>query len=140
MWRILSGEPYNSLLQNRGPIIKPLSTRHFYTIACGEKGIIGPDTPPTGVIFGDGTFLRIFEKWSTRDNKLLEYSYHYQIPCGLSIRYDKDSKNASPAHPEHHVQTNGVGTGIRLPTGEIRCEEVLQLIFEQFVMPKLPQR
>ncbi len=123
------------MLKDRNPIIKPEDRRTFYTVSCGAKGIIEPDTPPTGVIFGDGSFLRIFEKWSTRDGNLLTYSYHYQIPYGLSIRYEKDSENASAAHPEHHLQTSGVGRDIRLPTGAIRCEEVLQMIFEQFVGP-----
>ena len=134
--RVLSREPYNGLLKNRSPIIKPKDRRAFYAVSCGAKGIIEPDTPPTGAIFNDGSFLRIFEKWSTRDGGLLTYSYHYQIPHGLSIRYDKDPENASPAHPEHHLQTSGVGRDIKLPTGEILCEEVLRMIFEQFVGPK----
>lgn len=134
--RIISSGSYNSLLKYPDPIIKPVDTRRFYTVACGAKGIITADSPPTGVIFSDGTFLRIFEKWSTRDDKLLTYSYHYQIPYGISIRYDKDSENVSESHPEHHLQSSGIGEKIRLPTGEVRCEEVLQMIFEQFVMPK----
>lgn len=134
--RIISSEPYNSLLKYPDPIIKPDDRRRFYTVACGEKGIIKPDTPPMGVVFSDGTFLRIFEKWSTRDDRLLTYSYHYQIPYGISIRYDKDSENASDSHPEHHLQSSGIGEKIRLPTGEVRCEEVLRMIFEQFLIPK----
>jgi hypothetical protein len=72
----MSSEPYNSLLKHRYAEIKPVESKTFYTISCGEKGIIKPDTPPTGVVFKDGSFLRIFEKWSAGTNSLLEYSYH----------------------------------------------------------------
>jgi len=81
----MGSEPYNSLLRDRYADIKPMDARTFYTISCG-KGIIKPHTPPTGVIFSDSSFLRIFEKWAVRDNNLLVYSYHYQIPHGISIR------------------------------------------------------
>ena len=98
--------------------------------------MIGPDTPATGVIFRDGSFLRIFEEWSTRDNSLLAYSYHYQIPYSSSIRYDMDSREASASHPKHYLQTSEFGKNIRMPTGEVTCEEALRMIFEQFVGPK----
>jgi len=65
----------------------------------------------------------------------LEYTHHYQVPHGLSIRYDKGSDNKSPTHPEHHLQTSGVGENIWLPTGEVSCEEILEMIFEQLVGP-----
>lgn len=80
--------------------------------------------------------MRIFEKWSISENELLEYSYNYQVPYGVSIRYDMDTVNASATHTEHHMQISAIGEGIRLPTGMVRCEQVLQLIFEQFVAPK----
>jgi hypothetical protein len=135
LWRVLSAEPYNGLLKNRYAHIKPVDARSFYTISCGDKGIIGPDTPPTGVVFGDGSFLRLYEKWSSRTNTLLEYGYHYQIPHGLSIRYDMDPTAHSPAHPEHHIQTSAIGGDIRLPSGPVTCEAVLTMIFEQFLRP-----
>ena len=136
IWRVLSSEPYNSMLKNKDPQIKPDDKRRSYTVACGNKGMIWPDTPATGVIFSDGTFLRIFEEWSTRDNSLLAYSYHYQIPYGSSIRYDMDPRVASARHPKHHLQTSEFGKNIRLPTGEVSCEEILEMIFEQFIRPK----
>jgi len=135
IWSILSSEPYNSLLKDKDPQIKPLDTRKTYTVACGSRGIIKPDTSATGVIFGDGTFLRIFEEWSTRDNSLLMYSYHYQIPNGPSLRYDMDPRAASASHPKYHLQTSEFGDDIRMPTGKVTCEEVLRMIFEQFVGP-----
>ena len=105
-------------------------------VACGKRGIIGPDTPATGVIFRDGTFLRIFEEWSMRDRSLPVYSYHYQVPYGPSLRYDMDPRVAIASHPRHHLQTSEFGDDIRMPTGKVTCEEVLQMIFEQFVGPK----
>jgi len=36
-------------------------------------------------------------------------------------------------HPKHHLQTSALGEGVRLPTGEVSCEQVLELIAEQFV-------
>lgn len=131
----MSNEPYNGLLKNRYAQIKPVDARSFYTISCGDKGIIRPDTPPTGIVFNDGSFLRVFEKWSSDTDTLLEYGYHYQIPHGLSIRYDMDPAVHSPAHPEHHIQTSAIGDDIRLPSGPVRCEAVLTMIFEQFLRP-----
>lgn len=136
MQSVLGSHPYNRLLQGRTALIKPLDTRKSYMIWAGE-GKIGPDSDPIGVIFSDGSFLRLFEKWRTRDDALLEYSYHYQIPQGHSVRYELDSASASPSHPEYHVQTSALGEEYRLPTGYIKGEEILRMIFEQFVGPKM---
>lgn len=133
IWRVLNSEPYNGLLKPRNPQIQPYDGRRFYTVACGKKEMIRADTPATGVVFTNGSFLRIFEKWSTRDDSLLAYSYHYQVPYGSSIRYDLDPEAASARHPRHHLQTSEFGKDIRMPTGEVSCEEVLQMIFEQFI-------
>ena len=135
LFRVLSHGPYNKLLQDRWALIKPDSFPHFYMISAG-KGRIGPETEPTGVIFRDGSFLGFFEKWQTRDNVLLEYRYHYQVPNGVSVRYEMDTERAAPSHPEYHLQTSALGDGYRLPTGRISGEEILQMIFEQFVKPK----
>src|SRR5215211_320431 len=96
---VLGSHPYNRLLQGRTALIKPLDIRKSYVIWAGE-GKIGPDSDPTGVIFSDGSFLRLFEKRRTKDNVLLKYSYHYQIPHGHSVRFELDSQSASPSHPE----------------------------------------
>ena len=133
LWRIMSGEPYNGLLKYRHAVIKPLDAKTFYTISCGDVGIVRPDTPPTGVIFNDDSFLTIFERWSADTNSLLAYSYHYQVPHGLSIRYDMDPAASSAAHPKHHIQTSAIGSGIRMPTGQVTCEAVLTMVFEQFL-------
>jgi hypothetical protein len=130
---LLSAEPYNSKLKYRHAIVRPVDSKTFFTISCGKKGIIKPHTPPTGVVFEDGSFLRIYEKWSVRSNSLLEYNYHYQIPNGLSIRYDMDPSREAPDHPRYHIQTSATGAGIRMPSSEVTCEAVLEMIFEQFL-------
>jgi hypothetical protein len=134
LWRVLRYGPYNKLLRGGWAQIKPEYFRHFYMISAG-KGRIGPETEPTGVIFSDGSFLRLFEKWRTRDNALLEYSYHYQVPNGVSVRYEMDSAAATPDHPEYHLHISELGDECRLPTGRVSGEEILQMIFEQFVGP-----
>ena len=131
---MIGSEPYNGLLKNRYAQIKPVESRTFYTISCGGKGIIKLDSPPTGVVFSNGSFLRIFEKWSTDTDSLLEYSYHYQVPHGLSIRYDMDVAAEAPGHPKCHIQTSATGSGIRMPSGQVSCEAVLEMIFEQFLL------
>lgn len=136
LWRVIGSEPYNSFLRNRYADIKPVDAGPLYIITCGDKGIIKPHTSPTGVIFRDGSYLRIFEKWSVTEDSPLAYSYHYQIPHGTSIRYEKDPKRAATDHPVHHLHISELGKKIRLPTGEVRCEEILQMIFQQFVMPR----
>jgi hypothetical protein len=136
LWRVLSFGPYNKLLRYRTAQIKPESFRNFYMVSAG-KGRIGPESDPTGVIFTDGTFLTLFEKWQTRDGTLLEYSYHYQVPGGVSVRYEMDSARAAPGHPEYHLQTSALGEEYRLPTGRVSGEKILQMIFEQFVGPNM---
>lgn len=110
-----------------------MDSKTFFTISSGKKGIIKPHTSPTGVVFKDDSFLRIYEKWSVETNILLECSYHYQIPNGLSIRYDMDPDKEAPHHPKYHIQTSAIGKGIRMPSNEVVCEVVLEMIFEQFL-------
>ncbi len=129
----LSAEPFNSQLKYRHAVIQPVDSKTFFTISCGEKGIIKPHTSPRGVVFKDDSFLRIYEKWSVEANALLEYNYHYQIPNGLSIRYDMDPVREAPHHPKYHIQTSAIGKGIRMPSNEVMCEAVLEMIFEQFL-------
>jgi hypothetical protein len=134
LWGMMAHEPYNSLLRDRYAVIKPNPAHTFYTISCGRRRTRPEDTTPSGVIFQDDSYLTIFEKWSVADNRILEYEFHYQRSDEAWVRYDLDSDAASASHPKHHLQTNYFDD-IRLPTGEIQCEEVLQMIFEQFVGP-----
>ena|SRR5215211_1431377 len=114
---VLRSHPYNTLLKGRTALIKPLYNRKFYMISAGE-GKIGPDSDPTGVIFTDGSFLRLFEKWRTRDDALLEYSYHSQIPQGHSVgstplKRGQGAHAASTSHfgrLPHHLGISAGGT------------------------------
>ncbi len=117
----------------RHAVVRPVDSKTFFTISYGTKGIIKPHTPPSGVVFKDGSFLRIYEKWWVATNSLLEYSYHYQIPNGLSIRYDMDPAREAPDHPRYHIQTSATRRPIRMPSNEVMCEAVLEMIFEQFL-------
>ncbi len=135
LWGMMAHEPYNRLLKNRYVVIKPTYAQTFYTISCGRRRTSPDDTTPSGVIFRDDSYFTVYEKWSVAGNHPLEYEYYYQRPDGVWIRYDFDPGAASVRHPEHHRQARNLGSEIRLPTGKIKCEEVLQLIFEQFVMP-----
>lgn len=136
LWRMMAQQPYNRLLKYWTADIKPVPATTFYTIACGRRRTRAGDTTPSGVVFRDDSYLTIHERWAVDDNRLLEYEYHYQWSDIAWLRYDMDSDAASEKHPEHHLQTSWLGKEIRLPTREIRCEEVLRLVFEQFVMPK----
>ncbi len=136
LWIMMANEPYNSLLKYRRAVIKPESARTFYTISCGRRRTRPEDTTSSGVVFQDDSYLTIYEEWSVAENYLSLYEYHYQRPDGFWIRYDMDPDAASVRHPEHHLQARDLGKRIRLPTGKIKCEEVLRMIFEQFVGPK----
>jgi hypothetical protein len=61
LWSILGSGAYNRLLRGLTAIIQPLDSRRFYTISSG-KGRIGPESDPTGLVFSDGSFLKLFEK------------------------------------------------------------------------------
>jgi Family of unknown function (DUF6516) len=135
LWSILGSPAYNTLIHGGMAIITPLDSRRFYTFSSGE-GRIGPESDLTGVDFDDGSFLKLFEKWQIKDGTLLEYSYHYQVPGGVSIRYEMDSARAAPGHPEYHLHTSALGEEYRLPTSRASGEDILRMIFEQFVMPK----
>lgn len=90
-------------------------------------------TPPTGIVFRDGSFLVAFEKWSVQNDEILRYKYHYKRPDGSFLRYDMEEQERE-GHPRCHLQASALGDDIRLPTGVVGCEEVLQVIAEQLVL------
>ena len=67
------------------------------------------------------------------EDKLLSYKYHYQRPDGWFVRYDMEEEKHA-GHPKHHLQAIVLGDKVRLPTGEVHCEDVLEMIVEQFVL------
>ena len=36
-------------------------------------------------------------------------------------------------HPKHHLQASTLGADVRLPTGEVSCEQVFELMARQFI-------
>lgn len=96
------------------------------------KPFVKPADKPRGIVFDDGSFLVLYEKWSTSEDKLLTYKYHYQRPNGWFVRYDMEGEKRE-GHPRYHLQMSVLGENVRLPTGEVHCEDVLEMIVEQFV-------
>lgn len=121
-------------LRGNSPPVRPIKTtdQDFYAFGTGEPLIVGPNTAPTGIVFENRSFLTVYEKWSKKNNVLLAYSYHYQAPDGSSIRYDMDERDL-PSHPKHHLQCNQIGEQVRLPTGEVTCVQVLEMIYASFL-------
>lgn len=96
------------------------------------RGIVRQSDKPRGIVFTDDSFLTLYEKWSIDEDTLLRYSYHYQRPDGWFMHYDMEEEERT-GHPRHHLQASVLGTDVRLPTGEVRCEEILKVIAEQFI-------
>ena len=87
------------------------------------------------MVFTDGSFLVIREKWSKEHDELLAYSYHYQRRGGPHIRFDMDEEEKTGI-PKHHVQFSGL-TGSRrqnvhAPSGAVSIEQVLDMIVREF--------
>jgi hypothetical protein len=130
--QVLGSEPCNSKLRSKDPNVHPAPTmRGEYIIIAGETQIVKSSTLPTGIVFIDGSFLTVYEKWSKETDSLLGYSYHYQRPDDWFVRYDMQETELI-GHPKYHIQAKALGENIRLPSGEVRCEEVLKMIIEQF--------
>lgn len=130
-----SDHPYRlQKLRSNTPALRPIRTTDpdLYAFGTGTPFIVGPRTEPTGLVFENRAFLTVYEKWSKRDDELLAYSYHFQIPGGPSIRYDMDERDL-PEHPRYHLQSSRIGEEVRLPTGEVTCVQVLEMIYVSFV-------
>lgn len=142
LWQILSSKPVQDRLRSKSPDIQPAPAKGGeYVIAAGEPQFVKADTPPNGIVFDDSSFLVFYERWAKDSDSLLGYSYKYRLPDGLLIRYDMHEQDLS-GHPKHHLQVSVLGEGrttsvlgehVRLPTGEIACEDVLRMIVEQFL-------
>jgi hypothetical protein len=42
-------------------------------------------------------------------------------------------ENELEDHPKHHLEASALSADVRLPTGEVSCEQVLKLIARQFI-------
>jgi hypothetical protein len=132
--KILSSKPFQEKLRSKSPEIRPGEARYDeFFIKTPGRPFVKPGDAPRGIVFRDDSFLVIYEKWSTSKDRLLSYKYHYQRPDGWFVRYDMEEEKHA-GHPKHHLQAIVLGDKVRLPTGEVHCEDVLEMIVEQFVL------
>lgn len=133
LWQVLSSEPYQRKLRSKSPDLHPTEDRRGnYIITAGERVIVKPGDAPSGIVFEDGSFLIVYEKWSKEPDELLGYRYHYQRADDWFVRYDMHETEME-SHPKHHLQASALNEDVRLPTGEVTCEQVLDLVVVQFV-------
>lgn len=133
LWQVLSSEPYQRKLRSKSPDLHPTEDRRGnYIITAGERVIVKPGDAPSGIVFEDGSFLIVYEKWSREPDELLGYRYHYQRADDWFVRYDMHETEME-GHPKHHLQASALNEDVRLPTGEVSCEQVLDLVVVQFV-------
>ena len=110
-----------------------------------------PHSPPTGIVFIDGSFLTVKEifRYGYPNEKATEveiikseFSYHYQIPHrGFFFRYDYHPETGNSAtHPPYHLHVGCWHEGddklpalprFRVPI--VTLEEVLDLIVRDFL-------
>lgn len=133
IWNILYLEQFQKKLRSKSPEIRPGEDGHgnFFVKTAGLP-FVKPGDAPRGIVFRDDSFLVVYEKWSVITDRLLRYKYHYQRPDGWFVRYDMEEEDQA-GHPKRHLQASVLSEGIRLPTGEVSCEEVLETIAEQLI-------
>lgn len=132
IWHVLYQESYQKKLRSKSPRIHPDETgAGEFLIKTPGLPFVKPDDRPRGIVFRDESYLVFYEKWSKQNDSLLAYKYHYQRTDGWFVRYDMEEEQRE-AHPRHHLQSSALGN-VRLPTGEVLCEELLYMIGEQFV-------
>jgi len=87
---------------------------------------------PSGIVFKDGSFLTIAERWS-EEGELLSFSYHYQRPDPARwrfFRYDRERPEPPPVDkPRHHLH---VRSELHYVTGPVELGQVLDVIAELF--------
>ncbi len=131
--QVLYPEPFQKKLRSKSPVIRPGEDgRGSFFVKTEGLPFVRPGDSPRGVVFRDESFLVLYEKWSVTEDSLLGYKYHYQRSDGWFVRYDMEEEER-PSHPRHHLQASVLGEDVRLTTGEVRCEEVLRMVVDQFV-------
>lgn len=133
----LAREHVRSKLRDEHPEIPYLHEGNRFVVITEGVGTADETTPPCGVVFKDGSFLTLYERWSKPEDKLLAYSYHYQRKKA-SVRYDMD-ENPRPGVPKCHVQFSGL-KDVHAPSGgQVSIEQVLDMIAEQFLKKRRPR-
>jgi hypothetical protein len=134
IWGILLGEECQARLRSKSPKLHPAGEDEEgnYIIKTEGPPFVKREDRPRGIVFHDGSFLVVYERWSKETDTIIGYKYQYQRPDGSNFRYDME-ETERPKHPKHHVQATELGEDVRLPTGLVQCEDVLKAIVEQFV-------
>ncbi|HLM77577.1 MAG TPA: DUF6516 family protein [Rubrobacteraceae bacterium] len=130
---ILQQEAFQEKLRSKSVEIHPGEDgRGNFVIKTPGLTFVKPDDKPRGIVFRDHSFLVLYEKWSKKDNCILSYKYHYQRTDAENcfLRYDMEEWEQAD-HPKHHLQVSPLSKNIRLPTGEVHCEDVLMAIIAQ---------
>jgi hypothetical protein len=87
---------------------------------------------PCGILFRDGSFLTMAERWS-EDSELLSFSYHFQKPDPARwrfFRYDRELPDPPLVDkPRHHLH---VCSELHCATGPVDLNQVLDVIAELF--------
>lgn len=138
IWSVLLGEECQSRLRGKSPNLHPAGEDEEGNFVIKTEGppFVKPGDAPRGIVFHDASFLVVYEKWFKETDTLVGYKYQYQRSDGSNFRYDMEETERR-GHPKHHVQATELGEDVRLPTGQVYCEEVLRAIIEQFVDPAL---
>jgi len=144
---------YASIIKRIDPLtidISPDGIGSIYTPSLEYFSRVTPQSPPTGIVFLDSSFLAFREivsyGYSTESSSdpevyCLEYSYHYQRPQDNAFfRYDFHPGIGDPeTHPLHHLHAAGWPNGAtdlpsapRFPVPEITLSEILDLIKTNF--------
>lgn len=141
LWSVLLGEECQCRLRSKSPSLHPAGEDEEgnFVIKTAGPPFVKPEDLPRGIVFHDDSFLVVYEKWSKTTDATVGYKYHYQRSDGSNFRYDMEETKRR-GHPKYHVQATELGEDIRLPTGHIYCEDILQAIIEQFVDPDPQQR
>lgn len=134
IWGILLGEECQDRLRGKSPNLHPAGEDEEGNFVIKTEGppFVRPEDRPRGIVFHDESFLVVYEKWSKETNSIVGYKYHFQRADGSNFRYDMEETERR-GHPKHHLQATELGEDVRLPTGTVYCEDVLQAIVEQFV-------
>ena len=118
-------------LRDRTPVINQEWSANTVLIYTEGPRIVRASTPPCGIVFGDGSFLTVFEEWSMPDGELLQYSYHYQ-QRSLFVRFDMDKKERRRV-PKHHTQTSTLANKHLPSGGPVGLDAVLHMVVGQFL-------
>lgn len=106
-----------------------------FTVRSESRKFVKSVGKPQDIVFRDDSYFAFYEKWSGKEARLLSYKYLYQRIGSENwfMHYDMEEWE-KPGHPKHHLQISKLGKEIRLPTGQVRCEEVVKALIIQNIV------